>query len=284
VADPTRVLLVTKGHPFEREPFFAVFDANADISWRHVEHPEVRKRFNPEGLVDVDVVVFYDMPGVEFTRSDPPVRFTDPEPGYVAGFEAVMEHGTGLVFLHHAIAAWPTWSRYAEVVGGRFHYQPAELAGVAYPDSGYRHGVTHTVEVVDPDHPIVDGLPAWFEITDEVYLSPVFVESVVPVLRSPHRFTEDEFFSAGLAIRGRRNCAEGWSHPPGSDLVVWVKHAGNSPVAYIQFGDGPDTYADPNYRKVLANAVRWAASTEAHTWARARSRSLERSATGRSEE
>jgi len=32
-----------------------------------------------------------------------------------------------------------------------------------------------------------------------------------------------------------------------------------SPIAYIQFGDGPGTYADPNYRRIVANAIRWAA-------------------------
>ena len=79
-----------------------------------------------------------------------------------------------------------------------------------------------------------------------------------------------QFKSSGLAIRGQRDSNEGWTHPAGSDLVGWVKHAGNSPIAYLQFGDGPQTYADTNYRRVLGNAVRWAASDAAQAWARAR--------------
>ncbi len=63
-----------------------------------------------------------------------------------------------MVFLHHAIAGWPAWEGYAEIVGGRFHYQPATLDGIDYPDSGYRHDVTHTVEVLDPTHPICAGI------------------------------------------------------------------------------------------------------------------------------
>ncbi|MEE2768622.1 MAG: ThuA domain-containing protein [Actinomycetota bacterium] len=275
MVDAVRVLLVTGGHPFEKEPFFEIFDANTKISWQQLPHPEAQEMFGPEALTEFDAVVFYDMPGIEFTRSDPPARFTDPEPGYVKGFEAVLEFGIGLVFLHHAIAGWPTWSRYADIVGGRFHYQPAELAGLTYPDSGYRHEVTHTVELLDPDHPVSAGLPITFEITDEVYLFPVFEDSVVPLMRSRHSFSDKEFFSADLAIRGRRDCSEGWSHPPGSDLVAWVKNAGNSPVTYIQFGDGPDTYADPNYQRLVANAISWVASDQAHSWARDRQLSPE---------
>ncbi len=46
-----------------------------------------------------------------------------------------------------------------------------------------------------------------------------------------------------------------------------MKHAGNAPVAYLQFGDGPDTYADASFRRVLSNAIGWAASPSARQWA-----------------
>src|SRR5271166_1220807 len=37
---PIRVLLITKFHPFTREPFFQMFDSfGADITWTHVEQP-----------------------------------------------------------------------------------------------------------------------------------------------------------------------------------------------------------------------------------------------------
>ena len=265
-----RVLLVTKGHPFAREPFFEVFDSNPEIEWTHVEQPAARALFHPERAEPFDVFVCYDMAGIRFTGADPPVVFEEPSPEYVADVAALLDAGKGLVFLHHSIAGWPAWPEYAEIVGGRFHYQPAELRGRRWPDSGYRHDVTHRVEVVDPDHPITQGLADGFDITDELYLAPVFEDSVEPLLRSTHLFEAAGFYSADLAIRGTRNSNEGWQHPAGSDLIGWVKHAGRSPVAYIQFGDGPGTYADPNYRLVLANAIRWAASDEAHAWARAR--------------
>lgn len=255
-----RVAVITKGHPFEAEPFFAMFDADPTIEWTHVEQPDALALVDPEHAAQFDVFVMYDMPGITFTGSDPPVDYLEPPPGYIDAFGDLVAAGKGLVFLHHAIAGWPSWPEYGELIGGRFNYQPAPFAGVDYPDSGYRHDVTHTIEVLEPNHPICAGLEATFELTDEPYLFPVMESSVRPLMRSTHRFTDDGFYSADRAIRGERNSRDGWNHPEGSDLVVWTKSQGNSPIAYIQFGDGPATYANANYRKVLTNAIGWAAA------------------------
>jgi len=256
------VLVVTGGHQFEPEAFFAVFDALEGVSWTGGTEPEPGH----------DVVVFYDMPGIRFTRADPPLELvppTDPQRRTIAD---LLDRGTGMVFLHHAVASWPTWEHYAHVVGGRFHYAPATLGGVAYPDSGYRHDVTHTVEVLDPSHPVCAGLGSSFTLTDELYCFPVLVDDVVPLMRTTFDTSDGSaFYSANLAIRGMRDSNVGWTHPPGSDLVCWVKSAGRSPVVYIQFGDGPVTYRDPSFRRVLRNAIAWAASPQARGWASARS-------------
>lgn len=251
------VQVVTGGHPFVAEPFFAVFDSFDHIEWSKTDTPSVGS----------DVIVFYDMPGLRFTGGEPPVEFPSPSEDIISVFDQLRNAGTGLVFMHHAVAGWPAWEGFAEMVGARFHYQPGSLRGVRYPDSGYRFDVRHTVHVLDPHHPICAGLPESFEIVDELYCFPVLEDSVTPVLRTDFAVDDtSRFFSADLAIRGRRNANEGWQHPPGSDLVGWVKKAGNSPLAYLQFGDGPVTYADPNFRLVLANAIRWAASQEARAW------------------
>jgi len=254
-----RALVVTGGHPFVAAPFFAVFDAIPDLEWRHVKQPAAAETLD-EAAKDCDVVVFYDMPGITFTRADPPIEVLTPTPKAIAAFESLLAASTPLVFLHHAIAGWPSWDRYAEVIGGRFHYRSATLRGVDYPASGYRFDAEHAVEVLDPSHPICDGLDATFTIADELYQFPAFESEVTPLMRSQARFESDEFFSADLAIRGERESRSGWSHPSGTNLVAWVREEGDTPVAYIQFGDGPTTYADPNYRRVIANAIRWGAS------------------------
>lgn len=251
------VQVVTGGHPFEAELFFDIFDSMDGIEWSGVATPSIGS----------DVIVFYDMPGLRFTGSEPPVEFPHPSDEVIAVFEQLQRAGTGLLFMHHAVASWPAWEGFAELVGARFHYQPATLRGVRYPDSGYLFDVIHAVHVLDPDHPICAGLPRSFEITDELYCFPVLEDSVTPLLRTGFPVDDvSRFHSADLAIRGRRNASEGWDHPPGSDLVGWVKRAGKSPLVYLQFGDGPVTYADPHFRLVLANAIRWAASQEARAW------------------
>ncbi|MEM7094459.1 MAG: ThuA domain-containing protein [Actinomycetota bacterium] len=271
-ADSLRILIVTKGHPFEAEPFFAVFDALGH-EWDHVEWPEAEAVLTTAGTADYDALVMYDMPGIRFTGDEPPAEFDEPSPSFQQAYLDLLDAGRGMVFLHHAIASWPAWPEFAKIVGGRFHYQPAQLGGREWPDSGYRFNVTHTVEVLEADHPICAGLDPTFDIVDELYCFPVFEDDVVPLMRSTFDFAAENFSSADLAIRGQRNSSEGWTHPRGSDLVAWVKNAANSPVAYVQFADGPVTYADANYRRVVDNAIRWTAADDAHAWARERNRS-----------
>ena len=73
-----RVAVVTKGHPFDAPAFFDVFDSNADIEWTHVEHPEAMDLVEPDRAAEFDVFVMYDMPGIDFTRADPPASFRTP--------------------------------------------------------------------------------------------------------------------------------------------------------------------------------------------------------------
>ncbi len=253
------VLVMTGGHPFEAEPFFAVFDSLDGITWSASDRPRTGH----------DVVVFYDMPGLQFTGGDPPVAFPHPARDVLDTFDALRATGTGLVFVHHAIASWPATEWFADMVGGRFHYQPATWRGVPYPDSGYVFDVTHHVEVLDGSHPVCAGVSDGFELTDELYCFPVAENEIVPLMRTDFPVDDDRrFFSADRAIRGRMNDNAGWSHPPGSALVAWAKASGNSPLVYLQFGDGPTTYADPSFRRVLANAIQWTASDDARAWVR----------------
>lgn len=251
------VLLVTKGHPFEREPFLAIFDHLVDtgaITYEHVEHPEARRRLHPD-RVHADAVVFYDMPGLTFTRADPPLELDTPDEELIAGFEAMLDAGVGLVFLHHAIASWPAWPRYAEIVGGRFHYAAGELWDRRWPDSGYLLEVDHTVEVLAPEHPVCAGLPERFELHDELYLIPPLLPGITPLLRTTFPMTHEHFHCTDAAIRGRRNEHGDWTHPDGPDLLGWTHVVGRSPIVYLQPGDGPSSYADANVRRLIANAI-----------------------------
>ena len=254
----TSVLVVTGGHPFDAPSFFEVFSANSDITWTASSTPNI----------GFDVVVFYDMPGITFTRSDPPATFYLPSQEYQQTMKELQDQGVGLVFLHHAIASWPAWDEFAELIGGRFHYQAGEMNGQHYPDSGYILDVTHTVEVTEPSHPVCHGLDSSFTLRDELYCYPVNESHVLPLMRTTFPVHEPvHFSSADAAIRGSAHNAQNWSHPPGSSLVAWAKSAGRSPLVYLQFGDGPAAYGDVTFRKVLSQAITWTASVQARTWA-----------------
>jgi type 1 glutamine amidotransferase len=263
------LLVLARGHPYERDALAAVFDALRGWRWSLAEQPAAQLLVsNPACRGRFGAIVCYDMPGHDFAAADPP-RAVDPDPAYRDALLALLEAGQGFVFLHHAIAAWPTWAEYARIVGGRFHYRPAQLGGRDWPDSGYRHGVRHTLSVLGA-HPVTEGLPARFTMTDELYLCPVLEEDVVPLLASDYDFRDTNFYSAQLAVRGRLHCREGWSHPAGPALVGWAKHYRNSPIVYLQGGDDAAALGDPHYRRLVHNAINWVDSAEARAWVRAR--------------
>lgn len=257
------ILLITKGHPFERDAFFGIFD-EIDVNWTHVEQPAARVFFDPALAQDYDAFVLYDMPGIQFGPGG--AVFETPNETYKENVNRLLAQGKGMVFMHHAIAGWPAWEDYAEIIGGRFLYTADTIRGEAKPDSGYRHKVTHNVSVLQ-QHPVTDGLPATFPMTDELYLFEVFDDSIQPLLASDYRFTRDNFYSATQAINGRMFSNEDWQHDDGSNLVGWVKRAACSPVVYLQGGDDPEAYACTHYRRLLQNAIHWVASRDALDWA-----------------
>ena len=113
-------------------------------------------------------------------------------------------------------------------------------------------------------HPVCAGIED-FALDDELYCCPVFEDDVVPLLRAdapggPFRETYRE-------VLGTVGTGPPWRHPPPSDLIAWAKAAGGSPVVYIQPGDGPDSFGQPAYRRLVGNALAWVSSAEARAWA-----------------
>jgi hypothetical protein len=255
--EPLNVLVAVKGHPFDRTAFGAIFDEMPGVAAAIVDQPAAAALMSPEGMAGFDAPVLYDMPGLDFRAADPP-RFVEPASELKAGLASMLDAGVPVVALHHAIAGWPAWPEYGEWLGGRFLYRPGELRGWARLDSGYRHDVAYDAVAPAPGHPILDGLPARIPFNDELYLHEVFEAEVTPLLRAEHAFVREGFHSAAQAVAGRMFSNEGWDHPGGSDLIGWTKRARASPLVYLQPGDGPTTYADPNYRRLVLNAIRWA--------------------------
>ncbi|WP_230591695.1 ThuA domain-containing protein [Rhodococcoides fascians] len=244
-----RIAAFTGGHSFDRDAFADFLDSlPGDVSWH--EHPDAD--LGPDDLARFDVSLHYDMPGTLPTPADPPEAVR-------AAVAAAPISGHGYVVLHHAIASWANWDEWAEFVGGRYLYRPSVVRGVDCPDSGYRHAVPQTITVTDRSHPITLGIPDSFDLVDETYLCQVFEDDVTPLLRTDAEMTDAVHWSTALAMAGRRDEREGWSHRPGSQLVGWTKTNGRSRLAYLQPGDKSPTLSDPLYRRLVSGALRWAA-------------------------
>ena len=259
---PIRVLFISKGHEFEREHLLSMLDClGDDITYAHAEHPAADVLMTPEGSKNFDVFVFYDLGGPGVVQLGPNGErnrfYPDPSPELKKGFAALLKQGKGMVFLHHASAAWThVWPEYAEVVGGACDwYAPVTVRGILDPHHGYYPRTAQRQTVVAKNHPVAAGLGDGFDITDEAYGCAFFPESVTPILTTS--FTPPD-------SRVNFNPARQYSN-----LSTWVKASENSPVFYTQMGHDNNAWRVPAYQQLVRNAIKWAASPEAHAWAKA---------------
>ena len=219
----TRVLLITGGHGFDTEPFFAMFDAMEGITIEKAEMPAARDLLKPGLQEEYDCVVTYGMcPGC-------------PSEEQAENFIALLEEGIGFVSLHHNIGAHRDWDEYPQIMGGKFMFKDGEYEGVEYKTTPWEHGQDINVTVADTEHPITQGVED-FTIHDETY-GKCYVKPDVHVL-----LTTD--------------------HPKNNHEVAWTLTYGESPVCYIMLGHDAASYANPNYPILVRNAIVWAASEE----------------------
>ncbi|RYD68971.1 MAG: ThuA domain-containing protein, partial [Verrucomicrobiaceae bacterium] len=141
--------------------------------------------------------------------------------------KALTEHvnaGKGLVIVHPGI--WYNWKNFPEwnrdIVGGgsRGHDKYGEFQ----------------VDVVDHDHPVMNGVSDKFRISDELYYS-----------------TPDP---SGVPIRVLANAispASGKTFPQ-----VWIVQHAKARIAAITLGHDEKSHNLPEYQKLLKNAVNWA--------------------------
>jgi type 1 glutamine amidotransferase len=252
-----RLLAITGGHRFDVDAFRAMLDDVCEAlgwEWSHATQPAAQRWLRPEHAGVWDVVYLYDIPGLDLARGREPICHA-PGDDVRAGVAGLLAAGQGIVAVHHALAGWPLWDDWAHVLGGRFLYAPGRLDGVAVPASGYRMA-SYRVDVVDPAHPVTRGVPS-FEVSDELYLCPVFERDVVPLLAT----TADT--SPGVMVDTHREVVTGEQHPappqPGSNLVGWARELDRSRLVYLLPGHGPSVMQLAAYRRLVANACRWAA-------------------------
>ena len=77
-----------------------------------------------------------------------------------------------------------------------------------------------------------------------------------PLIRAEgFAFTAANFYSAAQAVAGAMFSNAGWEHSEGSNCIAWESRTCPAPLIYLQFGDGPATYANRHVRQMLAQAL-----------------------------
>ena len=139
--------------------------------------------------------------------------------------QAIMQHveaGRPLMITHPASwYNWENWPEYNEqlVGGGSRSHEPIQA---------------FTVEVLQPNHPLMEGVPASFEITDELYRAEILPDAQAIV----------------LAI-GRSHETEA-IYP-----VIWVRQVGDAKIVVNTLGHDDRAHDLPAYKRIIANSRRW---------------------------
>jgi len=216
-ASSIRVLVVTGGHAFEQKPFFEMFGSFDGMEIREAVQPKADSLLVPELKTSCDVVVFYDY--VQKITLEQKNAFVN-----------LLQKGIGVLFLHHSICSYQDWDEYETIVGGRYHLKAGTKDGRAFEASTYKHDVEVPVHVVDPGHPVVQGIQD-FILHDEAY-------GKYEVLPDMHPLLETD-------------------HPESAKTIGWWHVYGKSPIVFIQLGHDHWAYEHPMFRKLVRQAIVW---------------------------
>jgi type 1 glutamine amidotransferase len=215
---PVHVLVVTGGHDYNVQTFNEMFTSMQDpIAYETAVLPEAFTLLEPENRSRYDVLVFYHM-WQDITREQQ------------ENLADCIREGKPLVVLHHSICAFDDWDEYRRIIGGKYFHRQDTIDGKIYPPSSYTHDVSVTVTIRDKNHPVTKGIHD-FELFDETYDNFYVEPDATPLLLT--------------------------KTPGSSPVIGWTKQFGNARVVILQSGHDTPTYQDPNYRKLLRQAIEW---------------------------
>ena len=128
-AEKVRVLVVTGGHGFEKEPFFKLFKDNPEITYQAAEHPNAHALLKAEAAKQYDVLVLYDMHSGDHRRSQG--GFRGPAQG--------RQRAGGAAPRHRQLTR--PGRNTGTIIGARYYLAATNINGVAKPRSAWKHDV-----------------------------------------------------------------------------------------------------------------------------------------------
>jgi hypothetical protein len=175
--------------------------------------------FTRDNLKNYDAVMFN-------TTGELP--FTDQQKKDFVDF---IRGGKGLVGVHSAIDTLYMWPDYGEMIGGYFNNHPW-------------HEMV-TIQVDDPQSPIVGFLGASFQINDEIYQVSDFQ------YKDSHVLLRLDPGSVDMKKPGVQKRHYGWP-------VAWTRSYGKGRVYFNSLGHDDWVWKDERYQNMLLNGIQWA--------------------------
>ncbi|MBY0373495.1 MAG: ThuA domain-containing protein [Bryobacteraceae bacterium] len=141
-----------------------------------------------------------------------------------------VRQGGGFGGTHSATDCLYGWPEYGELIGGYF--------------DGHPWTQRVRIDIEDPEHPIMEGVPNGFEITEEVYQFRAFSRDRVRVLMT-------------LDPRSVNLRANGVNRTDEDFALAWVHQYGQGRVFYTALGHFDEIFTDARVQRMLRNAFRW---------------------------
>lgn len=152
--------------------------------------------------------------------------FTEEEKSALVDF---LQNGGGFIGVHSATDTLYKWDVYDQIIGGHFDGHPW-------------HQMV-TVNVVDPDNPLVSGLGKSFQIKDEIYQIKQFqTDSHILLTLDPT--------SVDLTKPTVHKNDYGWP-------ICWTRSFGKGRVYYNSLGHEEAVWNDPRYQDMILKAIKW---------------------------
>ena len=141
-----------------------------------------------------------------------------------------VRQGGGFGGTHSATDCLYGWPEYGELIGGYF--------------DGHPWTQRVRIDIEDPAHPIMEGIPNGFEITEEVYQFRAFSRDRVRVLMT-------------LDPRSVNLRTDGVNRTDEDFALAWVHQYGQGRVFYTALGHFDEIFTDARVQRMLRNAFRW---------------------------
>jgi type 1 glutamine amidotransferase len=212
-----RVALLTGGHTFEEKLFLEVFDGFKGMKVTHIALEKENGFLESDAAKEYDVFVLYNMSA------------TIPE-SQRKSFIDSLDRGAGFVVMHHAIANYPDWPAYPEIIGAKYFLSPMDWQGSSRQQSEYTHDIDMPIHVEDPSSPITKGLSD-FTIHDEVYRKWMLYPESHLLLSTTHELSDK--------------------------AIAWTRLHGKAKLCFIQLGHGHEAYANPSFQEITKRAILW---------------------------